>query len=71
MTAADIRTALHSNKPFKVRTSDGQVIKVPHQDFAALSPDGRTFIVMTEKSWQVLDVFLISAIEMKSSPTAA
>ena len=71
MTADDIRTALHSNKPFKVRTAVGKVIKVPHQDFAALSPDGRTLIVMSEKTWEVLDVYLISAIEMKASPSAA
>ncbi|MBM3851708.1 MAG: hypothetical protein FJ399_00970 [Verrucomicrobia bacterium] len=71
MTAADIRTALHSNRPFKVRTADGKVIKVPHQDFAALSRNGRTLVVMTEKTWEVLDVLLISAIEMKPAPTAA
>ena len=71
MTVEALKEALHSNRPFKVRTSDGKVLSVPHQDFAALSPDGRVFIVMTGKSWEVLDVFLISAIEMKSSPTAA
>mgnify|MGYP001586763994 FL=1 len=71
MTADDIRTALHSDKPFKVRTADGKVIKVPHQDFAALSEDGRTFIVMTGKTWEVLDVVLITSIEMRSSPSAA
>ena len=67
MTAEAIKEALHSNKPFKVRTSDGKMLNVPHQDFAALSPDGRVFIVMTGKTWQVLDVLLISAIEMKSA----
>ena len=55
---------MHSNRPFKVRTADGKIVPVPHQDFAALSPNGRTFVVMTDEAWEQLDVRLISAIEM-------
>ena len=54
---------MHENRPFKVRTADGKVVTVPHQDFAALSPNGRTFVVMTETDWETLDISLISAIE--------
>ena len=64
MTTEEIRKALHANKPFKVRTSDGKVVEVPHQDFAALSRNGKSFVVMTDEEWEVLDVSLISAIEM-------
>jgi hypothetical protein len=71
MTADAIRKALHSGQPFKLRTSDGKVVDVPHQDFAALSGSGRILVVTTQDAWEVLDVFLISAIEMKSSPSAA
>ena len=71
MTADAIRKALHSNQPFKVRTSDGKVVEVPHHDHAALSASGRILIVMTGETWEVLDVFSISAIEMKSTPSAA
>lgn len=66
MTTEDIREALHSNKPFKVHTADGKVVDVPHQDFAAVSPDGRTFVVMSETGREVLAVPLIAAIEMPS-----
>jgi len=72
MTSAAIRTALHSNRPFKVRTADGKTIDVPHQDFAALSKSGRTLVVMTpDDTWEVLDVFLISALETEASDSAA
>jgi hypothetical protein len=64
MTSDAIRKALHSNLPFKVRTADGKTLEVPHQDFAALSPSGRTLVVMTpDDTWEALDVFLISALE--------
>jgi hypothetical protein len=64
MTADAIRKALHSSHPFRIRTVDGKVLDVPHQDFASLSQSGRTMIVMTpDDTWEVVDVFLISALE--------
>ena len=71
MAPDKIRQALHANRPFRVRTSDGKVVEVPHQDFAALSPNGRTFVVMRDRAWEVMDVPLITAIEMPSPPAAA
>jgi hypothetical protein len=71
MTPDEIRQALHSNRPFRVRTSDGKVVDVPHQDFAALSPDGRTFVVMQDRGKEVMDVPLITAIELPLPPAAA
>jgi hypothetical protein len=69
VTPETIRDALHSSRPFRVRTADGNVFEVPHQDFAAISEDGRNFVVMTGKSWKILDVPLITAIEV--TPSAA
>lgn len=64
MTSDDIRKALHSNLPFKVRTDDGKVLDVPHQDFAALSRNGLTLVVMTPDTvWEMVDVRLITSIE--------
>jgi hypothetical protein len=60
---------MHSSRPFRVRTADGNVFDVPHQDFAAISEDGRNSVVMTGKSWKILDVPLITAIEV--TPSAA
>jgi hypothetical protein len=50
-----------------VHTADGRVFDVPHQDFAAISEDRRNFVVMTGKSWKILDVPLITAIEVRPS----
>jgi hypothetical protein len=69
VTPETIRDAMHSSRPFRVRTADGNVFDVPHQDFAAISEDGRNFVVMTGKSWKILDVPLITAIEV--TPSAA
>jgi hypothetical protein len=72
MTAQAIRDALHSNRPFNVRTSDGKTVHVPHQDFAALSLNGRLFVVMTPDTFQErLDVLQITAIEMPAENPAA
>jgi hypothetical protein len=72
MTSDAIRKALHSNHPFKLRTVDGKTLEVPHQDFAALSRSGRTLVVMTpDDTWEVLDVFLISALETQAAESGA
>ena len=64
MTAEAIRTELQAHRSFRLRTSDGKVVDVPHPDFATLSPSGRTLIVFNkDDSYEVLDVLLISAIE--------
>ncbi len=72
MTSDIIRNAMHSNLPFRVRTADGKVIEVPHQDYVALPPNGRIMIVMTPDGlWEVLDVRLITALETQASDSAA
>jgi hypothetical protein len=52
-----------------VRTADGRVFDVPHQDFAAISENGENFVVMTGKTWKILDVPLVTSIEV-TSPAA-
>jgi hypothetical protein len=67
MTSETIRAAMHSARPFKVHTADGNVFEVPHQDFAAISEDGRNFVIMIGKTWKILEVPLITAIEVVPS----
>ena len=69
MTPETILEALHSSRPFKVRTADGNVYNVPHQDYAAISVNGRDFVVMTGKAWKILEVRLITSVEV--APSAA
>jgi hypothetical protein len=55
-------------RPFVLRMPSGKTVDVPHSDFAAISPTGRTLIVLHEdESESVLDVMLIEAAEVKSA----
>jgi hypothetical protein len=55
-------------RPFVLRMPSGKTVDVTHSDFAAISPMGRTLIVLHEdESESVLDVVLIEAAEVKSA----
>lgn len=60
-----IREAVHTQpfRPFRLRLAGGPIIEVPHPDFIALGPKGRTVIVYgADESYKVLDTTLISEI---------
>jgi len=72
MTIKAIKDAMHSNRPFKLRTADGRKIEVPHSDFAAVSRDGRTFVLTTPQgSLDLINISLITALEMSEAGTPA
>lgn len=55
--------------PFTVCTGDGRTYRVPHPDFAALSPGGRSlYLWLDEARHAVLEVFLITALEHEPLP---
>ncbi|MBS0660233.1 MAG: hypothetical protein JSR82_18585 [Verrucomicrobia bacterium] len=57
--------------PFAVRTGDGERYRIPHPDFAFLSPSGRTLIVyVTDEVMIQIDVFLITALEVPDTAAA-
>jgi len=75
MTAKELRDAIKAEPflPFRLRFGSGQTVKVPHPEFIALSPSGRTAVIFTEKGsfeagshMQIVDVLLIEAIEFLS-----
>ena len=64
MTIEAIRRVMHDNKPFKLRTADGEVIEIPHPDFIAVAPNGKWVIVThTDDQWKWIDAQSITAIE--------
>jgi hypothetical protein len=48
--------------------AEGQSVPVPARDFAAISPSGRTLVILGEnESETVVDVMLIERVEMKAT----
>jgi hypothetical protein len=59
-------------EPFVVQMNDGRRYEIPHQDFAALSPNGARLFVFRNNSDDAgvhLSVLLISSVEpLRSAP---
>lgn len=56
-------------RPFHIYLPSGQSVAVPARDFAAISPSGRTLVILGEnESETVVDIMLIERVEMQ--PTA-
>lgn len=67
MKIESIREALHAQpfRPFSIHLADGGRIRVLHQDFVALAPAGREFIVyQPDNSHQIVDVMLVTRLEI-------
>ena len=67
MTAQEFRSVFDAQpfRPFTVRLADGREVAVPHQEYALLSPTGRTLIVYADDgSFQVLDLMLATSLQV-------
>lgn len=50
-------------RPFAIHLADGREIPVRHQEFALLSPSGRTVIVyQPDDSFEVVDLLLVTSL---------
>jgi hypothetical protein len=71
MTIAQLR-AVHQARPFRPfinRLADGRAFSVPHSEFLSHSPTG---IVYHEgDSFSIVDLLLVTEIEVPGSPTEA
>jgi hypothetical protein len=70
MTTERFQAVLHQVPfaPFTIRMADGRAIEVPHPDFVAHSPTGRTVIVIhPNETHSVLDLLLMSEIEVRAA----
>jgi hypothetical protein len=65
MTAKEFRNLYQAEpfRPFTIYLADGRQIPVRHQEFAMLSPSGRTLIVyQDDDSFQVVDLMLATGL---------
>jgi hypothetical protein len=70
MTPDKVRAYLNADpfRPFVLRLPSGKTVDVPHPDFAAISPQGRTLVVLHEDETEsVVDVMLVEAIETRTA----
>jgi hypothetical protein len=70
MTTDRFQAVLHQVPfcPFTIRMADGRAIDVPYPDFVALSPSGRTVIVVhPDENFSVLDLLLMSELEVHAA----
>jgi len=74
MSADELRTLLRANpfQPFTVYLPRDKPFTVPHPDFAALTPPGRTLIVLhgEDNGFDLLDVPLISRVEVHQATSS-
>jgi hypothetical protein len=67
MTAQEFRSVFEALpfRPFTVYLADGREVTVRHQEYALLSPTGRTLIVYEDDdSFQVLDLMLATGVQV-------
>jgi hypothetical protein len=67
MKIEKIREALHAQpfRRFQIHLADGGRIPVAHEDFVALEPAGREFIVyLSDGTHQIVDVMMVTRLEV-------
>lgn len=58
-------------RPFTMHLADGRELAVRHREFLALAPSGRTlFVYQPDDSFNVVDVFLVTDLEVKADSPA-
>ena len=70
MTTEQFRATMRLQpfRPFTIHMVDGRTFDVGHPDFIAQSPTGRTVIVFqTDESYSLLDLLLMSEVEVHSA----
>lgn len=66
MTIDQLRAAQQAKpfRPFTLHLADGDVLTVPHQEFVAASPAGRTIIVFgPDDQMSIVDLLLVTRIQ--------
>jgi hypothetical protein len=69
MTVEQMRAALQTRpfRPFIIHLADGRQVPVRNQEFAIMSPTGRTIIVyQPDDSCNVIDLLLVTDLESKA-----
>ena len=67
MTTEAIKTAVQRRpfRPFSVRLADGSEIEIQSQDFVALHPDGKTFVIFElNGGYRIVDIPLVTDLSV-------
>ena len=71
MTSEQLRNVHQARpfRPFTIHMADGRSLHVPHGEFLAHSPSGRTVIVYQEgDNFSIVDLLLANELEVHSGP---
>ena len=74
MTMETLDRAYRANpfKPFAFRLADGRSLPVPHPEFLAFNPKGRTAVVMDERDGaEHVDLLLVVSLSFEGEPAAS
>jgi hypothetical protein len=70
VTAQEFRSVFEAQpfRAFTVYLADGRAVAIPHQEYALLSPTGRTLIVYQDDgSFHVLDLMLATGVQVNGT----
>ena len=69
-TTESIREAMNRRPflPFEIRMRGGKVHQVAHHDYIAVSPTGKSAVLLTMDGFEVLNVRLISELVVPGLP---
>lgn len=74
MTIEQLRRLINAEpfQPFVIRLADGREVAVPHPEFIALSPQGRTCVVWEGDSnaFGIIDLLLVTQLRVESDGKA-
>ncbi|MCG8451460.1 MAG: hypothetical protein MI725_17980 [Pirellulales bacterium] len=73
MTIEQLRNTYQAKpfQPFVLHLADGRSFQIPHRDFIAHSPQGRTVIVFgKEDNFDMIDLLLVTSIEVTPSDSS-
>ena len=71
MDAHTVREFVAQARPFRFKLTSGEVVRVPHGDWASLAPTGRVLLVWQGSAPVTYDVALIEKIEPLTAPRKA
>ena len=69
MTTNEIRKLLRAQpfQPFTLHLADGRSFPVPHPELMLAAPGMRIVVVAHEKTYDLVDLLLVTSVELKSS----
>ena len=74
MTIESLNNVVNSTpfRLFVIHMADGRAFVVPHRDFIAFKPQGRTALLyhLTDEGWDVIDLLLAVSIEVPEQAAA-